>query len=100
MSKDIGSIKFHLYSLSKCKDREEVEYYISARMTELGDYSNYEDIDNILYSLDLSKINADIAYLILYNTKAYKENLSMRNYFIDAVKEKFPYNIESFKNVK
>ncbi len=66
-----------VYRLSQLRKYAELEEYISNTFDFMHHAGKHEQIDGVLYNLDLSKISAKIARTILYNVNHYADKLIM-----------------------
>lgn len=88
-----------LYYFSQQFLFEEADNYIEETFETWGNYNKYEQMDNVLYGIEFSKLNAKIARMVCYATFNYKKHLMMRKQFIEQAKEYYA-NTRALKGVR
>jgi len=78
-----------VYKLHKTGKYSEVDTYITNTLDFMHHAYKHEHIDGILYNINLSKINAKIARLLIYNCGHYADKLIMLKDFINKAIDEF-----------
>ena len=97
---ELNEIKEELYKFSKSYLFNDSIEYISNKVDAIHNNDKYELMDNIFYSIDLNKLNAEIAAQLIEATRNIRDKLVMRKFFIENCKNQYPYKKDRFAGLK
>lgn len=91
-----SDIKEELYNYSRKYLFTDASEYISGKVAYFKMNGNYQALDNILYTIDLSKLNPLIASYLIEETRYISDKLCMRKSFIEDCKKAYPHKVSLF----
>ena len=94
-----SDIKETLYDYSRKYLFEEAYEYISAKIAYFKMGGSYEALDNILYTIELSRLNPMLAVNLIEETRYIADRLCMRKSFIENCKKVYAYKASLFQGL-
>ncbi len=98
MQSESNELKEDLYKYSKNYLFEDSGECINSRLHYWKINNKYEELDNVFYTIDLSRLNSTIALQLIEESRYIADKLVMRNFFIDNCKKVYVYKKGMFKD--